>query len=391
MRSPLGRTDYNPLFMGLLKFFCYLFTSIYFLCNPEVKPHGRSYDSSPKTETIGHRGGDTLYLSPKTDLYYLNILKSQEIMEFIQPTYSLSQDAPHQLVHSLSKRLGSGIIWFENFSSGLHLLYINMKPIKPITLMTETIDWNYGISFNLTGHSEVYSSEHRRSISAKAGSNVHYAFPGLANVKEEVGITHKFKICILFDKKTLLDLANEDEEAFLPFLKGLKTQSPVYGQGKTVPEMKRALSQLAACPYTGKSRTLFLEGKMLEIFAHKLEELRAKGKSSPRPPRINAIDTERMHYAAELLVHDPVNPPNATDLAQKIGVSRSKFYQNFKMVFGHSPLDHLRRHRLQIARQLLRQGSHNVTESAFAVGFSNQSHFTKIFVAEFGVLPHQLI
>jgi len=61
------------------------------------------------------------------------------------------------------------------------------------------------------------------------------------------------------------------------------------------------------------------------------------------------------------------------------------------MGYGHSPLDHLHSHRLQAARQLLRQGRHNETEAAFALGYSNLNYFAKIFVAGFGVPPHKII
>ncbi|MCG8551979.1 MAG: AraC family transcriptional regulator [Desulfobacterales bacterium] len=311
-------------------------------------------------------------------------------MEIINPTYSQSHDFPSQLVYNLPKRLGSGIIQLENFSSGLRLMYINMKPSQPVTLTAETIDWNFGVSFNISGNSRVRSLKSRQ-LSAKAGLSAHYAYPSALRIEEEIGITHKSKIAILFDPKTLLDLANEDEEPFLPFLKGFHRQIPVTGQAKTGTEMKRALSQLISCPYRGKTRALYLEGKVMEIFAGRLEQIREMNRTSPRRFRINSMDTERIHYAAELLIRDPLNPPDLTELAGKIGMSRSKFFQNFKMVFGHSPMGHLRSHRLRTAMKLLQQGRHNVTEVAYAVGFNNLSYFTRAFIDAFGVPPRKII
>ncbi len=193
----------------------------------------------------------------------------------------------------------------------------------------------------------------------------------------------------MFDRKTLLALANEDEEPFLPFLKEEKNQIVVANQDRMTTEMRRSLYQIVACPYSGKTRALYVEGKMMEILADKLDQMRGNG-SCPRQTRISKADIERIHYAAELLVRDPVHPPNLRVISEKIGMSKTIFYQNFKKVFGHSPMNHLRSHRLQIAEQLLRQGTHNVTEAAFAVGYNNLSNFTKIFVAEFGVYPHEI-
>ena len=311
-------------------------------------------------------------------------------MEKIRLTLSQSQDVPNQLIYTLPESLGSGIARFDCFSSGLNLFYMNLSPTRPVTIVGEQPAGYCGISFNLTGRSKIRSSRYWQSFMSNSGSSTHYINSDPFIVEEEVGVTRKVKIAIIFDNKTLLDLADEDEESFLPLLKGLGNQIFVTGQEKIKTEMRRALNQMVACPYKGKIRTLFLEGKMMEVFALKLEQMSVTGKSTPRQPRINKIDTEKIYFAAQLLVRDPVNPPDLTSLAGKIGMSRSKFYQNFKLVFGHSPMDHLRRHRLQIARQLLRQGRHNVAEVSFAVGYNNPSNFAKIFVARFGVFPHEV-
>ncbi len=269
--------------------------------------------------------------------------------------------------------------------------YMDLNPSKPIAIVGEMPVRNCGIGFSLTGNSTILSSKDWPSYSVKPGLSSHYIGSEPMVVKEILRGGRKINITIGFDSKILSDLANEDEAPFLPFLKGIGKQAFEICQRKMDPEMRRALNQIITCPYSGKTRTLFIEGKAMEIFARKLEQIRAKGKSLPRQPRISKSDTERIHYAAQLLVRDPVNPPNLSDLAGKIGMSRSKFYQNFKIVFGHSPMDHLRSHRLQVARQLLRQGNYNVTEVVFAVGYNNLSNFTKIFFSEFGVYPNKVI
>ena len=224
----------------------------------------------------------------------------------------------------------------------------------------------------------------------KKGRGGHFVSPGSVIGKENTGTAHRVEIRIIFDEKTLLDLADEDEEPFLSFLNPLKRNASVTVLDKIQPEIQLALNQLIECPYSGKTRALFLEGKTMEVLAHKLEEIRQKDKGLPRQPRISASDIERIHYAAELLVRDPVNPPDLTELAGQIGMSRSKFFHHFKRVFKHSPMAHLRRHRMQVAWQLLQQGEYNITEIAFAVGFNSLSYFTRTFTAEFGLSPRQI-
>lgn len=308
----------------------------------------------------------------------------------IQPELFPSKDFSNQFIYSLPEKLATGIMTLDKFSSGLNLAYMDLKPTRLITLTDETNQGYFGVGFNLNGSSKLRLSTHGQVFFNKPGSSTHHIFSTPLIMEEDIG-GRKVSISVIFDRKTLMDFANEDEETFLPFLKGLESHVCMTSEDKMDKEMKRILHQVISCPYTGKIRGLFLEGKAMELLARKLEQMRIKGKSVCRQPSLKKIDIERIHYAAELLILDPVNPPDFTSLAKDIGMSRSKFFLNFKMVYGHSPLDHLRSHRLHAARQLLQEGRHNVTEAAFAVGYSNLSYFARIFVAEFGVLPHQAI
>ncbi len=311
-------------------------------------------------------------------------------METIIPVFSQSQNIPGQLAYYLPEKIGTGGLTVEKLSSGLILAYMNITLSRPVTFIGETVDWNFGISFNLTGHSEIHSSEYRQ-IAARPGISVHYAYPGRQKIIEDVGVGHKSKVAVLFDSHTLQNLADEDEEPFLPFLKSDQNQISVAGQEKMDAEIHRALHELMTCPYRGKTRALYVEGKTMELFACTLEQMRPRRPVVSHRTRLCTTDRERIHYAAELLVFDPLCPPNLTELAAKIGMSRSRFYHNFKQVLGYTPMDYLRSHRLQLARKLLQQGSHNVSEAAFASGFNNLSYFTRAFTHKFGISPRQML
>lgn len=76
------------------------------------------------------------------------------------------------------------------------------------------------------------------------------------------------------------------------------------------------------------------------------------------------------------------------DLCQNIGYSRPQLYRKIKSITGMSAIQFLRSIRLKRAAQLLSSGSGmSVAQVMTAVGFNNVSYFTKIFFAEFGVLP----
>ncbi len=74
-------------------------------------------------------------------------------------------------------------------------------------------------------------------------------------------------------------------------------------------------------------------------------------------------------------------------LAELMNVNRSHFQRKIKALTGFSPSELIRSIRLEKARQLLRQGGSNITETAYATGFTSQSYFTKCFTDNFGYPP----
>ncbi|HDR7670549.1 TPA: helix-turn-helix transcriptional regulator, partial [Bacillus wiedmannii] len=50
-----------------------------------------------------------------------------------------------------------------------------------------------------------------------------------------------------------------------------------------------------------------------------------------------------------------------------------------------------REKRMEHAIDLLRSGNSNVTETAFAVGYNNVSHFSELFRKKYGMNPSKLL
>lgn len=76
------------------------------------------------------------------------------------------------------------------------------------------------------------------------------------------------------------------------------------------------------------------------------------------------------------------------ELCKDLGMSRPQLYKRIKAITDFSPIHFIRSIKLKRAAQLLSSGqSMSVGEVAEAVGFSDQSYFTKLFYAEFGILP----
>ena len=74
-------------------------------------------------------------------------------------------------------------------------------------------------------------------------------------------------------------------------------------------------------------------------------------------------------------------------IGSELGLSRVQLYRKVKALTGSSPVDLLRKARLNKAQQLLQTTDLSVSEIAYQVGFTSPSYFTKCYKDEYGKVP----
>lgn len=81
------------------------------------------------------------------------------------------------------------------------------------------------------------------------------------------------------------------------------------------------------------------------------------------------------------------SPLSVDDLARKAGMSVAVFHQHFKHVTASSPLQYLKRIRLDRAKRLMAHDGYNASTAARAVGYESASQFSREFKRLFGSTP----
>ena len=106
-----------------------------------------------------------------------------------------------------------------------------------------------------------------------------------------------------------------------------------------------------------------------------------------RPTPQGSVSKHRMGVYEPLLLANLSGPaPDLKFLADKGGVHVNQVIRDFRQVHGLTPGEFLRMKRLEHAKQILGAG-YNLTQAAMDAGFSDQSHFSRMFRRAYGMTP----
>jgi signal transduction histidine kinase/DNA-binding response OmpR family regulator len=97
--------------------------------------------------------------------------------------------------------------------------------------------------------------------------------------------------------------------------------------------------------------------------------------------------TQRCYTIIQEQLDDP--QLSVEKLAELMNINRSHFQRKIKTLTGFSPSELIRKIRLEKALEILLSKQSNITETAYATGFTSQSYFTKCFTEHFGYPPSQ--
>ena len=100
------------------------------------------------------------------------------------------------------------------------------------------------------------------------------------------------------------------------------------------------------------------------------------------------IDDVKAIYAVKMHLQSyPEEPPNIAGLAKEARMSEPKLRKLFKQTFGKGVFEYYQSVRMQKAARLLKEKRLTVSEVGYWLGFTNLSHFTRVFEQYAGMKP----
>jgi signal transduction histidine kinase/ligand-binding sensor domain-containing protein/DNA-binding response OmpR family regulator len=119
------------------------------------------------------------------------------------------------------------------------------------------------------------------------------------------------------------------------------------------------------------------------------EKIQREMMLQPTEIEVSSIDREFMKELKETTEKNLSDMEFGVDgLAKLLYMSRTTLNRKIKALTGESTNQFIQSYRLKRAVQLLKENFGNVTEVAFAVGFSSSNYFTRCFKEKYHRLPH---
>jgi AraC-like DNA-binding protein len=193
-----------------------------------------------------------------------------------------------------------------------------------------------------------------------------------------VGITaSKLKSLLSIDNPNSTIKAITNEDASFLFIESMNAETRLLLKNIAYTDMSDALNYF------------YLQIKVQELLYLLFSRLSARQNSNYR--HINNADAEKLLILRDEILRDLSRPPVLNDLARIAGMSETKLRQLFKQTFGDTIYNYFQKARMEQAAFLLKQARLSVSETGYQLGFSNLSHFGRLFQRHYGVTPRKYV
>ncbi len=167
---------------------------------------------------------------------------------------------------------------------------------------------------------------------------------------------------------------------------GDQLRSEYYLGLNTPPEIANIFLQMFRCRLPVKSRTLFYESKVMEVFSLIISNEVVKHERCD-VVALSPYELQKIKDIPQMLLKQPFELPNLLSLAEKLVINPKKLTKGFKLVYGDTIFSYHRKLALSRAASMLLNTDNTINEIAYDSGYSSPSNFCAAFKKQYGVTP----
>lgn len=165
----------------------------------------------------------------------------------------------------------------------------------------------------------------------------------------------------------------------------LENVQPLLFEQALSPVLQETLDELIKGPANENFELFFLRIKAEELICRLLMELEKRDETYLYP--LNHKDIGMIYKVRAQMLEHLENPPVIHELATTANMSPTKLKRLFKQIFGDSIFSYYQEFRMKEASRLLKAGKLSVSDVGNQLGFTNLSHFSKVFKSHLGMNP----
>ena len=193
-------------------------------------------------------------------------------------------------------------------------------------------------------------------------------------------------INIEVDADYLNGLFNLSEKS--PILQSLlQNTQPLLFEQIIYPSLRKVVDEIISETVDETFKLFFLKIKAEELVCRLLMELVKRDEANIYS--LNSRDIQTLYKVKERILETLNLPPVIKELAVFANMSPTKLKRLFKQIFGNSIFNYYQAFRMKEAARLLKNENLSVSEVGYSLGFTNLSHFARIFNEHIGMKPKQ--
>ena len=173
-----------------------------------------------------------------------------------------------------------------------------------------------------------------------------------------------------------------------PVLQGLlQNTQPLLFEQMIYPVLQKTVDEIVAGAVDENLEQFFLRIKAEELIYRLFVELEKRDEKHLYSLNIN--DIRAIYKVKEQMLEHLEIPPVINELAVCAGMSSSKLKRLFRQIFGNSIFSYYQEFRMKEAARLLTEEKLSVSDVGYKLGFTNLSHFSRVFNEHIGMKPKQ--
>jgi len=165
----------------------------------------------------------------------------------------------------------------------------------------------------------------------------------------------------------------------------LQDTQPLLFEQMIYPSLQKIVNEMVTGHVGEIFELFFMRIKAEELVCRLLMELEKRDEK--RLYSLNSADIQAIYNVKEQMLKHLGTPPVIKELAANVHMSPTKLKRLFKQIFGNSIFSYYQEFRMQEAARLLKEDKLSVSDVGYRLGFSNLSHFSRVFKEHVGMKP----